>query len=111
MRNPPAATPFGSSPRLRAARAHRRIRVGMVAISAAILPVVAVAWWLAPGNVAAVVVPLVGAVAGWLALGVALFRFRCPSCGRPMHRGGPFGLDLYGTACVNCGLELGRRDR
>jgi hypothetical protein len=106
---PSVVRPVGSSPRLRAAQAHRRIRLGMVAVSVAILPVVTVAWLLAPGNVAAVVVPLVLAVGGWFALGIALFRFRCPNCGKPLHRGGPFGLDLYGTTCVHCGLDLASR--
>jgi hypothetical protein len=95
-------------PRERAARAHRRIRRGMVAVCAALLPALWAAGRFLPGIGASMAV-LAVALAIWFALAVALFRFRCPSCKQPFHRG-PV-LDLFTTSCVRCGVELGRPGR
>lgn len=93
------------SPRhARAARVHRAIRLGMVTLSATLIP----ALWLAdllgaegPGSVAVLLAWFVT----WAALAVGLFLFRCPQCERPFHRGNGL-LDAFTTRCVHCGLSL-----
>jgi hypothetical protein len=76
----------------------------MVALSATLIP----ALWLADlyeGTVLDSVLVLVLWIGAWVALGVALFMFRCPQCQRYFHRGNGL-LNAFTRKCVHCGISI-----
>jgi hypothetical protein len=101
----PRIRPAAPGRHVRAAVVHRAIRLGMVTLSATLLPALWLATWLGrPGAGEEVAVLLVWVLA-WVALGTWLLLFRCPQCARPFHRGRGM-LSAFTTNCVHCGISL-----
>lgn len=91
--------------RARAARNHRAIRLGLVGLSATLIPALLVVEWVGwNGGGDSALVLLLWFLA-WAALATSLLFFRCPQCERPFHRTG-FMLSAFTTRCLHCGLSL-----
>ena len=89
--------------RVQGARRHRAIQVGIVALSAALIPALFAVRALVGGG-AQIYVMLVFVV-GWAALALALLLFRCPQCGKPFHRDGAM-LSAFNDRCLHCDFEI-----
>jgi hypothetical protein len=89
-----------------ARRRHRALRMGLLGLSATLLPALFVAYLLDAGQRATLQVGvLVLWFVSWAALVVALFMFRCPQCGKYFHRGRGM-LSAFNSRCIHCGIAL-----
>jgi hypothetical protein len=89
-----------------ARRKHRAIVLGLLLLSATLLPALFLAHWLDAGESATLqITVLVLWFVAWAALVVVLFMFRCPQCGRYFHRGSGM-LSAFNSRCIHCGISL-----
>jgi hypothetical protein len=94
------------SPRhVRARRYHFTLYFLLVFLCATLLPALFAARALDQEGATLQIGVLVVWVFAWVALAVALFRFRCPQCGKAFHRTG-YMLSAFNTRCGHCGLPL-----